>query len=221
LGCIITDKALVIDAGGTASAVVGATITARPTYLPVYRLVSGEMREIASPTLTDTSDAAGEWSFTLPWPSESDPSTVQWAIITQDGFTLVGTVPEGVAGPITLHDLKDDYDWALSSNTSDIPIAIEGPAGMALEVTAVKTGAYQAVVNDLVRCNPTSAAFTVTLPASPVADSIVGVQHVTDSANLVTVDGGAATINGLETVTIGPRDGAIFQYDGTNWMVIS
>jgi hypothetical protein len=222
MGCIITDKALVLDAGGTASAVVGATITARPTLLPIYELVAGEMREIASPTRTDTTDSNGEWSFTLPWPSESDPTTVEWAIFTQDGYALVGAVPEGESGPLTLWDLKNDHDWALASNTSDIPIAIQGEPGYGLIPTVTKTSAHSAAVGELVVCDPSSGAFTVTGPANTDEGEIFAVVNDSDSTNLVTVDpSGTETVAGQASIALGPRDSAVFvKGTGSNWMVI-
>lgn len=97
-----------------------------------------------------------------------------------------------------------------------------GASGSALAVT-VKTAAYTAAVNDLVLCNATGAAFTVTLPASPAANAVVAVKKIDTTTNIVTVVGsGGTTIDGDTTLTLNaPRSGATMQYDGTNWRIQS
>jgi hypothetical protein len=129
MACEITDLAVDVAADGSSVPVVGETVTAAPTLLPLFSSESGTFREVTDPTRTTTTSNTGSWSFTLPWPSESDPDTVEWSITTPDGFTWSGAVPEAVDGPLTLHTLKATYGWALASNQTRIPIAIQGPAG--------------------------------------------------------------------------------------------
>jgi hypothetical protein len=53
--------------------------------------------------------------------------------------------------------------------------AIAGGGGSGLTATAIKTSAYTAAANELVRCNTTAGAFSVTLPASPTDGDLVGI----------------------------------------------
>jgi hypothetical protein len=50
-----------------------------------------------------------------------------------------------------------------------------GGGGSGLTATAIKTSAYTAAANELVRCNTTAGAFSVTLPASPTDGDLVGI----------------------------------------------
>ena len=72
-----------------------------------------------------------------------------------------------------------------------------GASGLALMRTAVKTGAYTAAAGDLVPCDPTGGAFTVTLPNAPADKTAVAVKIVTATApNAISVAcAGADTFN--------------------------
>lgn len=97
--------------------------------------------------------------------------------------------------------------------------------GMQLNVTAVQIGAYNAVMGDLVRCDPSGGGFTVTLPAIAAANkgmSIV-VKNQSASTNAITVartggdtiDGAAASLT-MNTA----RKSVTFTSDGTSdWMI--
>lgn len=86
-----------------------------------------------------------------------------------------------------------------------------------------KTAAYTAAAGDYVLANATSAAFTVTLPASPTTGTVVGVKKTDSSANLVTVVGsGSTTIDGDASCTLNAFDAAgTFAFDGSNWQIQS
>lgn len=82
-----------------------------------------------------------------------------------------------------------------------------------LTITAVKTGAYPAVVGDFVPVNATSAPVTVTLPANPDDGSVVGVKKVDASANHVTLacGGGGDVFNiagGFDTLALSVQNQA-------------
>lgn len=85
--------------------------------------------------------------------------------------------------------------------------------------TAVKTANYSAAVNDLVACDPTGGAFTVTLPNAPANKSQVAVKVITATApNAVSVTcAGSDVINragGATTKTLLiAGESALFQYD--------
>lgn len=128
--CVITDVAMSLNADGSAAPQPAVVITASPASSPVFESVAGAFREITSPARNVTTDVSGNWSMSLPWPSEQDPSTVQWQIKTPDGFVWVGTIPEGIAGPLTLHTLRATYGWAQSaSRAMSSMVVVQGPAG--------------------------------------------------------------------------------------------
>jgi hypothetical protein len=85
-----------------------------------------------------------------------------------------------------------------------------------------KTTTYTAAVGEFVLCDATSAAFTVTLPASPAAGDAVAVKKTDATANVVTVLAAGKTIDGDPNATIVSEDaGGVFTCDGTNWQVTS
>jgi hypothetical protein len=53
-----------------------------------------------------------------------------------------------------------------------------GGSGGGLSPTPIKTSAYTAVANDLVRCNSTASSFSVTLPLNPPDGAIIGITDV-------------------------------------------
>lgn len=69
----------------------------------------------------------------------------------------------------------------------------------------IKTGAYTAVSSDRLLCNTTSASFTITLPASPVAGDKISIADYTGTfaTNNLTVGRNGSNIMGLaEDMTI-------------------
>lgn len=98
-------------------------------------------------------------------------------------------------------------------------IATNGGAG--LTATATKTSNYSAVVEDLVVCNTSGGAFTVTLPASPAEGDRIGVYLLTAGNNLTVgrngknIDGAASdlTISAVYTQRV-------LQYNGTQWVTV-
>ncbi len=91
-----------------------------------------------------------------------------------------------------------------------------------LNVTT-KTANYTAVANDLVLANATSGAITVTMPNAPVLNTVVAVKKTDSSTNAVTiVPGTNANLNGDTSALLAVAGAAAtFQYDGTNWQLIS
>jgi hypothetical protein len=146
------------------------------------------------------------------------------------GITIV--VNRAPAGPssniqrVTIVGAPDvevgDEDKHLAVATVE-PLALEWvDSTSAQTVTAVKTADYTAVENELVRCNPTGGAFTVTLPTAVGASSSITVKNVTDSENAVTVaTTGGETIDDSSTRTLDtPRISETYVSDGSNWMVM-
>jgi hypothetical protein len=134
---------------------------------------------------------------------------------------IVGTTPDGKKHPLCDPDSDLDY----RDMCHDSAATVTGPPtsfGTVLKSTAVKTSNYIAAIGELVLVDPSAGAFTVTLPTLVgVKDALVGVKHVSNSANLVTVDGNASeTIDGALAMTVGSRECLIIQSDNANGMVI-
>lgn len=87
--------------------------------------------------------------------------------------------------------------------------------------TASKTAAYTAAAGEYVQANATSAAFTVTLPASPGNGTVVGVRKTDTSTNVVTVAPGAGA--SIDTTPLLRVLGAsvTLQLDGTVWRTLN
>ncbi len=102
------------------------------------------------------------------------------------------------------------------SGVSDIFIL---PLGLP---TSVKTSAYSALAGDLVRVDPTSGGFTVTLPSAALSGSgaAISVKNVSNSANSVTVAcSGSDTTDGDASTLVDSRVAIVFVSDGvSDWM---
>jgi hypothetical protein len=107
------------------------------------------------------------------------------------------------------------------------PYGATGPAGAVdyATVAGVKTGAYNANISELVPCDPSGGAFTVTLPtAVGNAGKSVTIKNTTNSTNNInvgttssqTIDGVAAPIG-----YSGAKRAWTFTSDGSNWYVTS
>lgn len=109
-------------------------------------------------------------------------------------------------------------NWKMQSTPFGLAPSIASTA------TPVKTSAYSALVNDLVRVNSSGGAFTVTLPSTPLDGSVVSFLDITNScaANPVLIAvGGSYTVEGDATGISMNINGAYVQliYNSltTNW----
>ena len=99
------------------------------------------------------------------------------------------------------------------------------PLVSGLIATSIKTVAYTAMVNDLVRVNSAAGAFTVTLPAAPAGGDKVGIFDITNScltnAVLIAASGGKTVENDTDGLSVNVN-GAFVQllFTGTNWKVL-
>jgi len=101
-------------------------------------------------------------------------------------------------------------------------LAIEAPEGQFTQTT-VKTANYTAAWGELVRCDPSGGAFTVTLPtASGNAQRRIVIKNTTSDTTAITIDGnGAETIDGAATVIMATGYASLtLVSDGTNVMII-
>lgn len=101
----------------------------------------------------------------------------------------------------------------------------KGDPGPAYTVTTTKTSSYTTAADELVQADPTSAGFTITLPA--VASGNKGhritIKNISTSTNTITIArAGSDTIDGGTSTTITTSKGKVtLVSDGTsNWMVL-
>lgn len=95
----------------TLSGFAHSTITAHPSIFPFAVHVSGLIDTAITADIKVDTDGNGAFVLLLPWPSETTPSTLTWTIHLPDGTTASGAVPNNVAGPLTLAQLKSTYGW--------------------------------------------------------------------------------------------------------------
>lgn len=117
----------------------------------------------------------------------------------------------------------DAADTALASRVATLeanPSSGGGGSGQSLSVKAI-TANTTAAAGDFILADASSAAITVTLPASPPTNSSVAVKKIDSGMNLVVTKGaGSALIDGDSTMELTQaQSGAILIYDGTNWRV--
>lgn len=101
-------------------------------------------------------------------------------------------------------------------------LSVTAPEG-GWTVTAVQTGAYTAAAGQLVRCDPSGGAFTVTLPtAVGISGRQIGIKNTTSDATTITIDAdGSETIDGAASVDMSAGLASLtFASDGAGWMVV-
>lgn len=127
--CVIVDLVTDLTNANVAVPIQGATVVAKPTALPIFEGTT--LREINNPERLSVTDSSGQWTFTLPWPSEQDPASTEWQLIMPNLSIWQGPIPEGNAGPLTLNELKD-LGWGLVSagpHNATPTIAVQGAKG--------------------------------------------------------------------------------------------
>lgn len=88
---------------------------------------------------------------------------------------------------------------------------------------STKSATYNpSVVTDkLLLCDATAGAFAVTLLAAPVTGQCMSIKKIDSSANAVTINGNAKTIDGAASVTLPAQWNAItIVYNGTSWYIV-
>lgn len=127
-----------------------------------------------------------------------------------------------------------------TSYTITLPTGVPAAAGMVMKfdasatasfesrltyTKAAKTGAYTATTSDeVITCDATTAAFTVTLPAAASSSGkVLIIQKIDSALNAVTIDGNASeTVGGATTTTLSTQYESIEIYcDGSNWLILS
>lgn len=97
-----------------------------------------------------------------------------------------------------------------------------GGGGGLTPTTTIKTSAYTAVASDLVLCNTSGGAFTVTLPLSPTNGTSVGILDTNNSfaTNNLTINPNGATIEGDTSAILninGTYLSMVYSTITTNW----
>jgi hypothetical protein len=132
-------------------------------------------------------------------------------------------------GYLTFYEAGQPFNLAnsvrLRSSALALQVSIAGGAWAALGggssyTVSTKVAAYTAVDGDVLLCDASGGAFSVTLPPAASGASIL-VKKTDASANAVTVDGDAAeTIDGALTLALAAQYAAITLWsDGTSWWV--
>lgn len=169
----------------------------------------------------------------------TDGTNASWGATTGSGTIVLSTSPTLVT-PIlgtptsgnlvncTLPVASTTVSGAVKVDGSTISIDGNGviKSSGGLSSTAIKTSNYTAVRNDLVRCNTTSGAFSVTLPAGPTDGDTIGILDVYNKFNSfnLTVLSNGVSVEGDATSFILDIDGAYvtFVYNSatTNWRLL-
>jgi len=94
------------------------------------------------------------------------------------------------------------------------------PSGFLRRAMQAKTGNYTAADGDVVICDATGGAFTITLPAV-AAGAYVTVKKKDSSANAITVSPASGTIDGAASQLISTQYTSLdFISDATNWWLV-
>src|SRR5437588_11062595 len=113
MALLIQDTIASLGPDGMPAPLARAPIHAQPSIVPFFRRVNGVAVEIQGSDVYALSNDLGIWQLNLPWPSESKPNTVTWAVSLPDGTTYAGAIPEAVTGPVSIDNLVTTYGWTL------------------------------------------------------------------------------------------------------------
>jgi hypothetical protein len=194
--CVIQDLALALDG----SPIVGKAVKASPTVLAPFIKRADTLYRVGENTSSSvTTGADGLWTLQLPWPSETrEMGHLQWQITLPDGSLFAGTVPDVVAGPLSLDTLMQLYGWGRAAAlVQPVVIAVgpqgpEGsPGGNAIATPTTLGGVY-------VDQSPPLAGVpvAVTVLSKGVANGVAGL----DAAALVPV----ANLGGIGPAQVAP-----------------
>lgn len=176
---------------------------------------------------------AGAFSVTLP-ASPTDGDIVGF-VDTHETFntynlTVLAAGSKNIEGDATslILDMNGTYIALVYNAVNTNWRVLETPTGTGVVTTPIKTSAYTASVNDLVRCNTTSAGFNVTLPTSPADGSIINIVDVASSGsfytnNLTVLPGSGNTIEGDTSLLLdinGTYASLVYNASGTNWKIL-
>lgn len=126
--------------------------------------------------------------------------------IVPSGYTNTGAVVSGI-----------------TVNTTLVNSGIFQPVDNRRNVTAVKTAAYTAIINDYIPCDPTAGTFSVTLPSASSSGSgaVIRVKHDSTTGNSFSVvRSGTDTLDNLTTLVVNTQEQYEFTSDGVSkWRI--
>jgi hypothetical protein len=168
--------------------------------------------------------SGGAFTFTLP--TAVGVAGKEYLIkVTTGGniLTIDGNGAETIDGLTTDVSLSQTGDWMRI--VSDGANWIVTGKGESADVTAIKTGAYTALVDDsVIRFNTSGGAQTLTLFTAVGNAGKELTIKLTTGGNILTIDGnGAETIDGLTTDVSMSQTNDIMKIvsDGANWLITS
>tara|TARA_R110000824_G_scaffold15044_6_gene63621 strand:+ start:3341 stop:6115 length:2775 start_codon:yes stop_codon:yes gene_type:complete len=137
----------------------------------------------------------------------------------------IGDVIAGTGtGTLAIVAASGASDGDVLTIQADGTVAFEtaaGGGGGGLTVTK-KVANYTAAAGDLVVCDATSGAFTITMPAAPTLDDVIGVylEHGNFTLSVV-VQGNGKTLGefGSSITMRGPGELFVFQYEAAKWVL--
>jgi hypothetical protein len=201
----------------------------------------------ANPVVLDANGEANVWldpelSYKLVLKDSSDveqysvdniiglltPDAVNTASI-QDGAVTTAKIADDAVDASKLKDsVATDGDRAVTTNhirDANVTRAKLATGAVAKQNVTTKTGAYTATSSDdLILCDASGGAFTVTLPAASTNSGLILTIKKTDNslANKVTIDGnGSETIDGATTRKLCTQyESYRIISDGSNWVVL-
>jgi hypothetical protein len=98
-----------------------------------------------------------------------------------------------------------------------------GGSGGGCCLTVIKKAvSYTAVSGDLVVCDSSGGSITITMPAAPTLDDVIGIYLEAGNFTLnTTIQGNGKTLGefGSSIVMHGPGELFVFQYDGAKWVL--
>jgi hypothetical protein len=175
--------------------------------------------------------AAGAFSVTFP-ASPTDGAIIGVIDIAgtfnSNNLTLLPNTGKTIESDATslILDMTGTYvSFVYSSATSNWKL-LETPLGSSLLPTPIITSSYNAVVNDIVRCNTAGGSFAITFPSSPSDGSLISVVDVNGTfyTNNLTINrSGSNTIEGDTSVILDVNNAyASFMYNALtlNWRLL-
>lgn len=134
-------------------------------------------------------------------------------------YTVIGrTVSYFSAVALISTDIVEFVYYKTNLSLTPAPVL----TGQTFDITGIKVNNYVTTYNELIRCNPTSTAFSVTLPTA-ISNSgrCIIIKNVSNSVNTITVGAGSETIDGSSSyvMAIGYQSIMVVS-DGSNWIIV-
>jgi hypothetical protein len=143
----------------------------------------------------------------------------------------VGKLTGGGTNQIAYQTATDVTGFIAAPTTANTVLTYNGTslvwAGSGLTPTAIKVAnGYTAAANDLVRCNTTTTAFSISLPASPLDGTILAFVDVANSfaTHNLTINPNGNKIEGSTSSMVSNVNGAYLEFtyisSTTNWKML-